>query len=209
MCVGGLLLLPIGTAGSLPVAVVLVLAPIVIGMGYGPITAGVVARAGAHRAADADGADVLDQADRRAGRRGARRRGAAGDGAGVRLADDVRRGRGRSAWSSPRSRRRRAPGSTPTGAATSGCRFRRPALAAEDRARPPRTASCCRSPGCVYAAMQMCLMSFLVVYLTEGLGYSLVAAGFALTSPISAVSSAASAGAPSPTSSLRRERCWR
>ena len=35
--------------------------------------------------------------------------------------------------------------------------------------------------GCVYAAMQMCLMSFLVVYLTEGLGYSLVAAGFALT----------------------------
>jgi len=35
--------------------------------------------------------------------------------------------------------------------------------------------------GCVYAAMQMCLMSFLVVYLTEGLRFSLVAAGFALT----------------------------
>jgi sugar phosphate permease len=35
--------------------------------------------------------------------------------------------------------------------------------------------------GFVYAAMQMCLMSFLVVYLTEGLGVSLVAAGLALT----------------------------
>ena len=33
----------------------------------------------------------------------------------------------------------------------------------------------------VYAALQVCLMSFLVVYLTESLGFSLVAAGFALT----------------------------
>jgi len=33
----------------------------------------------------------------------------------------------------------------------------------------------------LYAALQVCLMSFLVVYLTESLGYSLVAAGFALT----------------------------
>ena len=33
----------------------------------------------------------------------------------------------------------------------------------------------------VYAATQVCLMSFLVVYLTETLGFSLVAAGFALT----------------------------
>jgi MFS family permease len=32
-----------------------------------------------------------------------------------------------------------------------------------------------------YAALQVCLMSYLVVYLTESLGYSLVAAGFALT----------------------------
>jgi MFS family permease len=35
--------------------------------------------------------------------------------------------------------------------------------------------------GFVYAALQVCLMSFLVVYLTETLHYSLVAAGFALT----------------------------
>jgi MFS family permease len=35
--------------------------------------------------------------------------------------------------------------------------------------------------GFVYAAIQMCLMSFLVVYLTESLGQSLVAAGLALT----------------------------
>ena len=35
--------------------------------------------------------------------------------------------------------------------------------------------------GFVYAAMQMCLMSFLVVYLTEALGYPLVTAGLALT----------------------------
>jgi MFS family permease len=35
--------------------------------------------------------------------------------------------------------------------------------------------------GFVYAALQVCLLSFLVIYLTESLGYSLVAAGFALT----------------------------
>jgi sugar phosphate permease len=35
--------------------------------------------------------------------------------------------------------------------------------------------------GFVYAALQVCLMSFLVIYLTEALDYSLVAAGFALT----------------------------
>ncbi len=33
----------------------------------------------------------------------------------------------------------------------------------------------------VYAALQVCLVSFIVVYLTESLGYSLVAAGLALT----------------------------
>ena len=33
----------------------------------------------------------------------------------------------------------------------------------------------------VYAALQVCLMSFLVIYMTESIGYSLVAAGFALT----------------------------
>ena len=33
----------------------------------------------------------------------------------------------------------------------------------------------------LYAAMQVCLMSFLVLYLTESLAYSLIAAGFALT----------------------------
>lgn len=35
--------------------------------------------------------------------------------------------------------------------------------------------------GFIYAAMQMCLMSFLVVYLTEALAYPLIAAGLALT----------------------------
>lgn len=35
--------------------------------------------------------------------------------------------------------------------------------------------------GFVYAAMQMCLMSFLVVYLTEALRYPLITAGLALT----------------------------
>ena len=35
--------------------------------------------------------------------------------------------------------------------------------------------------GFVYAALQVCLMSFLVIYLTETLGYSLVVAGLALT----------------------------
>lgn len=35
--------------------------------------------------------------------------------------------------------------------------------------------------GCIYAALQVCLMSFLVVYLTETVHFSLVGAGFALT----------------------------
>jgi MFS family permease len=35
--------------------------------------------------------------------------------------------------------------------------------------------------GFVYAAMQVCLMSFLVVYLTEAVGYPLIEAGLALT----------------------------
>jgi MFS family permease len=35
--------------------------------------------------------------------------------------------------------------------------------------------------GFVYASMQMCLMSFLVVFLSESLGYPLIAAGLALT----------------------------
>jgi len=35
--------------------------------------------------------------------------------------------------------------------------------------------------GCIYASLQVCLTSFLVVYLTETLRFSLVAAGFALT----------------------------
>jgi MFS family permease len=35
--------------------------------------------------------------------------------------------------------------------------------------------------GFVYAAIQVCLMSFLVIYLTETLRFSLIAAGFALT----------------------------
>jgi MFS family permease len=35
--------------------------------------------------------------------------------------------------------------------------------------------------GFIYAAMQMCLMSFLVVYLTEALDYPLIVAGLALT----------------------------
>ena len=33
----------------------------------------------------------------------------------------------------------------------------------------------------VYAALQVCLVSFIVVYLTESLGYTLVAAGLVLT----------------------------
>jgi MFS family permease len=35
--------------------------------------------------------------------------------------------------------------------------------------------------GFIYAAMQMCLMSFLVVFLTEAVGYPLIRAGLALT----------------------------
>jgi hypothetical protein len=56
-----------GTAYASTALASLALAPLVIGLGYGPDHAGVVAHPGPHGASLADGADVLDQADRRAG----------------------------------------------------------------------------------------------------------------------------------------------
>ena len=67
-----------GAARPLPSLLLLVAAPSIIGLGYGPDHAGVVARADPHRVAGTDGADVFDQADRRSGGRRARRRAAAG-----------------------------------------------------------------------------------------------------------------------------------
>ncbi len=143
-----------------------------IGLGLRADHACVVASADPHRAAVADGAHVLDQADRCAGRRRARRRPAA------------RRSRSRSAGgprspSSPSLRRRRHRRRR----SRSGARARRRPATAPRRSRWPASSRRCARCGnrarllelalaCrfVYAATQVCLASFLVVYLTETLG---------------------------------------
>jgi MFS family permease len=179
LCVGGLLLLPIGTEGSLPVAFVLALAPIVIGMGYGPITA-----ASSHvlvRTARPTRMALTFSIKQTGVPVGAALAGAALPGMALGFG-----------WRA-----------TFVVVATLGVVIAAVAQATRarfdaDRRRDQRlSVAGLLSPlkivlghralvvlsitGCVYAAMQMCLMSFLVVYLTEGLHYSLVAAGFALT----------------------------
>ena len=142
--------------------------------------AGVVARAGPNRAAVADGAHVLDQADRRPGGRRARRGGAPRARARARLANGLRH---RRAWSGSSI----AAGAEPSRPALDA--DRQPGARCRSRACSRRSASSCGSnalvelatAGFVYAAMQVCLLSFLVVYLTETLRFPLVAAGFALT----------------------------
>ena len=180
LCVGGLLLLPIGTEGSLPVAFVLALAPIVIGMGYGPITA-----ASSHvlvRTARPTRMALTFSIKQTGVPVGAALAGAALPGMalgfGWRATFVVVAALGvviavaRAGNAGP-LRRRPAPRPAAVG--------RRPALAPLKIVLGHRALVVLSITGCVYAAMQMCLMSFLVVYLTEGLGYSLVAAGFALT----------------------------
>ena len=179
MCVGGLLLLPIGTEGSLPIAVVLVLAPIVIGMGYGPITA-----ASSHvlvRTAPPKRMALTFSIKQTGVPVGAALAGAVLPGMALGLG-----------WRA-----------TFVVVATLGvviavvAQATRGRFDADRRSDQRLSIAGLLSPlkivlghralvvlsitGCVYAAMQMCLMSFLVVYLTEELGYSLVAAGFALT----------------------------
>jgi MFS family permease len=179
MCVSGLLLLPTGAVGPLPVAVVLALAPIVIGMGYGPITA-----ASSHvlvRTAPPARMALTFSIKQTGVPIGAALAGAALPGIALGFG-----------WQA-------------TFAAVAALGVVIAAIAQGTRAgfdadrRPEQRLSIAgilgplklvlgsralvvlSITGCVYAAMQMCLMSFLVVYLTEGLGFSLVAAGFALT----------------------------
>ena len=134
----------------------------------------------AHDAAGPHGAHLLDQADRRAGGRRARRRRPARARAGRRMAGRVprRRRRGhRSSWSRPSRRVARSTCATP---AARSCRSR--AILAPLRLilRTPSILELSLT-GCAFAAVQVCLSSFLVVYLTDALGWSLVAAGLALT----------------------------
>ena len=143
--------------------------------------AGVVAGARAHGAARADGADVLDQADRRPGRCRAGRRHAARAGAVARLAARAVHGCLDRRSSSRCSPSRRAPGWTPRRAT----RTRR--AAGGGIAGPLRLVLADRTlrelalVSFGYAATQVSLTSFLVVYLADGLGHSLVAAGLALS----------------------------
>ena len=148
LCAAGLLLRAGGHRRRVPAARAAGgRAPLVLGLGYGPITPAsshVLARTAPP---GADGADVLDQADRRArGRRAGGRR-AAGDGARVRVAGDVRRGRGCSgslvvavAQSDP------ARASTPTGAPAQPLSVARRGRAAEAWCFATARWSCCRSP---------------------------------------------------------------
>jgi predicted MFS family arabinose efflux permease len=179
LCVAGLLLLPTGTAAWVPVAVVLVAAPIVIGTGYGPITA-----ASSHvlvRTAPPARMALTFSIKQTGVPAGAALAGAALPGTALAFG-----------WQA-----------TLVAVAALGVVIAAVAQATRatfDADRRPeqrlsvagifaplkivlghRALVVLSITGCVYAAMQMCLMGFLVVYLTEGLGFSLVAAGFALT----------------------------
>ncbi len=179
MCVGGLLLLPAGTAALFPLTVVLALAPIVIGLGYGPITA-----ASSHvlvRTAPPARMALTFSIKQTGVPVGAALAGAALPGMALAFG-----------WRT-----------TFVAVAILGvviAAVAQPTRARFDADRRPgqhlslagmlaplkvvlghRALVVLSITGCVYAATQMCLMSFLVVYLTEGLGLSLVAAGFALT----------------------------
>ena len=140
-----------------------------MGIGYGPITVGVVRAARAHHAAGPHGADLLDQADRRARGRGAGRRPAAGARARPRT------GASRSSRSPPRARRRGRGASRRAARSTFATPDRKVLFAARRSSRRCRSSS--RTPqllelslaGFAFAAVQVCLSSFLVVYLTDAL----------------------------------------
>ena len=141
-------------------------AAIVIGLGYGPITPA-SSQCSHGRRRRRNGADVLDQADRRSRRRRAGGGRAARSRRGVRVAADIE-AVGVLGLASPSPRSRRARSSTPTaGRARLFARGHR--RAAEHGARQPTLAGLALT-GFAYAAMQVCLTSFLVVFLAEALG---------------------------------------
>ena len=166
-----------GTALPGAALLALAVAPLVIGLGYGPITP-----ASSHilaRTAPPSRMALTFSIKQTGVPAGAALAGAVlpDPRAADRLARRVRAGRRaghrRSRW----RRRSCARRSTPD-----ECRRRRRRSPASSRRCATRPAHAGAAPsssivGFVYAALQVCLMSFLVVYLTESLGYSLVAAG--------------------------------
>ncbi len=179
LCAAGLALLPISTGGVVPVALVLALAPIVIGLGYGPITA-----ASSHvlvRTAPPARMALTFSIKQTGVPVGAGLAGAALPALSLLFG-----------WQA-----------TLLAVAALGVviaavsQVTRPTFDADRLPSHRLSVAGMLAPlklvlgsralvelsitGCVYAAMQMSLMSFLVVYLTEGLGLSLVAAGLALT----------------------------
>ncbi len=178
-CVAGLLLLLAGTALRTPTVALLVLAPVVLGMGYGPITAAsshVLARTAP------PGRMALTFSIKQTGvPAGAALAGAALPGlalafgwratfaavAAVGIAVVIAAQAARATFDADRRPEQRL--------SVAGV-FAPLRLVLGHRALVALSIT-----GGIYAAMQMCLTSFLVVYLAEALGLSLVASGFALT----------------------------
>ena len=179
ICVAGLGLMTLATTGWVPLALVMVVAPIVIGVGYGPITAASsqllirttppnriaftfsLKQTGVPVGAALAGA-TLPALALTVGWRGAFAAAAV-----LGIAIVIIAQRTRAAFDT--ERRADAPISL------SGLIEPLKLVLTNRRLRElSRT-------GFGYAATQMCLTGFLVVYLTEELNYSLVAAGFALT----------------------------
>ena len=179
LCAGGLLMVAVGTASASIMVITLVVAPVVIGLGYGPITPASsqilvrtapparmslmfsIKQTGVPAGAALAGA-LLPMLTLRIGWHAAFAL-IAGTGIAIAMAAQTVRAA---------LDNERLPGRSLSVAgilAPLKHVLRTPALAE------------LAIMGSVYAALQVCLMSFLIVYLTETLQFSLVAAGFALT----------------------------
>jgi len=179
MCAAGLLVLAAGAAGLLPASLALVLAPIVLGIGYGPITA-----ASSHvlvRTAPPQRMALTFSIKQTGVPGGAALAGAALPAIALAFGWQATYvavallGVGIAAIAQP------------TRASFDAERRPEQRLSVAGLFAPLKLVLAHRAlvelsiTGCIYAAMQMCLMSYLVVYLADALGLSLVAAGLTLT----------------------------
>ena len=179
LCLAGLLLVPAATADWVPVAVLLAAAPLVLGTGYGPITAAsshVLARTAP------PGRMALTFSIKQTGVP-----------AGAAVAGAILPGMALAfGWQATFVAVAALGVALVAIAQATRARFdadRRPGqrLSAAGLVAPLKLVLGHRAlvvlsiTGCIYALMQVSFLSFLVVYLTESLGLSLVAAGFALT----------------------------
>jgi MFS family permease len=179
LCALGLLLLPFASVDAGPAAALLALAPVIIGVGYGPITA-----ASSHllvRTAPPQRMALTFSIQQTGVPAGAALAGAALPGMALLF------GWRTTLFAVAALGVVIAAAAQPTRAGFDADRHPGQRLSVAGLFAPLKLVLRDRAlvvlsiTGCVYAAMQMCLMSFLVVYLSEVLAFSLVAAGIALT----------------------------